>query len=65
MLCSLSTKLGKGDIDEITRLEKELGNPILAFSCHSAQAAELTGEQLTKVRELEASLRVSLVAVKA
>jgi hypothetical protein len=65
MLCSLSTKLGAGEMAEITRLEKELGYPLLAFSCYSAQPAALTAEQLAKVKGLESSLGVSLVAVKA
>ncbi len=64
MLCSLSTKLGQNELDEITRLEQELGHPLLAFSCYSTEPAQLTGDQLTKIKELESRLGISLVAVE-
>jgi len=65
MLCSLSTKLDEADMGAITALEKELGHPLLAFSCHSVAPAALTAEQLGKIQELETKLDVSLVAVEA
>ena len=64
MLFSLSNKLGQGELGEITGLEKELGHPLLAFSGHSLEPAELTGEQLAKIKELESRLNLSLVAVE-
>jgi hypothetical protein len=63
MLCNLS-KLDEGELDEITRLERELGHPLLAFSCYSAEPARLSGDELAKVKELETKLGISLVAVE-
>jgi hypothetical protein len=65
MLCSLSTKLSETQMGGITALEKELGYPLLAFSCHPVAPAAITAEQLTKIQELETKLDVSLVAVEA
>lgn len=64
MLCSLTTKLGDKELDEITQLEQELGHPLLAFSCYSAEPARLDDEKLAKVKELESRLGISLVAVE-
>ena len=63
MMCSLS-KLGSGDMEAIHALEQELGKPLLAFSCHAVDHAELTEEQLSKVKSLESKLGMALVAVK-
>ena len=62
MLCSLST-LGVPQLDAIHQLEKELGRPVLAFSCHAIEPAELSEAQLAKIQELEDRLGLSLVAV--
>jgi hypothetical protein len=64
MLCSLSPKLGESQLDEITRLERELGHPVLAFSCYPSEPAQLTSEQLEKIKDLESRLGISLVAVE-
>ena len=64
MLCSLATKLEQKQLDEIGALEKELGVPVLAFSCHAAEPAAIGGDQVAKIKELEDRLGVSLVAVK-
>jgi hypothetical protein len=64
MLCSLSTKLDSNNLQAITDLEKELGLPLLAFSCHDMQPAEVKPEQLSKIQALEGKLGVSLVAVR-
>jgi hypothetical protein len=65
MLCNLSTKLGSEDIVAINALEKELGTPLLAFSCGAdLKPAVVTGDQLAKIKTLEGKLGLSLVAVK-
>lgn len=65
MMCSLSTNLGDNALAEITRLEEDLGQSLLAFSCHDFNPAELTQEQLSRVKVLEDRLGVSLVAVRS
>lgn len=65
MLCSLSTKLGDKEIHDIGALEKQLGHPLLAFSCHTLDPAALSAEEVKKIQELEGKLGVSLVAVDA
>lgn len=62
MMCSLS-KLGTGDMDSIHDLEKELGKPLLAFSCHAVEHADLTADQISKIKALESKLGMALVAV--
>ena len=64
MLCSLATKLDRGQIQEITSLEGELGVPILAFACHQMDAAPMDAAQIDRLTELEKKLGVALVAVK-
>jgi hypothetical protein len=65
MLCSLSTKLGSDDLKAIMALENELGTPLLAFSCRpELKPADVTGDQLAKIKALETKLGLSLVAVK-
>jgi len=65
MLCSLSTKLGEQELSAITTLEKEVGHPLLAFSCHSLEPATVNPDQLAKIQALEKKLGISLVAVNA
>lgn len=62
MICSLST-LNEKDLQEISRLEKEIHSPLLAFSCHNTQPAQLSEDKVLKIQELEKKLGVSLVAV--
>ena len=65
MLCSLSTQLGSEDLKAINTLEKELGTPLLAFSCQGElKPAEVSGDQLAKIKALEGKLGLSLVAVR-
>jgi len=65
MLCSLSTKLSSQDLEAINALEKEMGTPILAFSCRKELGfAEVNTEQLAKIQALEDKLGLSLVAVR-
>jgi len=62
MLCSLS-QLKEKDLAQIQALEKEIGQPILAFSCHETSPALLDADGLDKVQALEKQLGLSLVAV--
>jgi len=64
MLCSL-TRLNDQDLEQIRSLESELGQTLLAFSCHAASPAVLDMETLAKVQALENKLGLSLVAVDA
>ena len=65
MLCSLSTQLRSEDLKTINSLEKELGTPLLAFSCQEElKPAAVTGDQLAKIKALEGKLGLSLVAVR-
>jgi hypothetical protein len=65
MLCSLSTKLGDADLKAINSLESELGTPLLAFSCRAdLKPADLSADQLARIKALENRLGLSLVAVK-
>jgi len=64
MLCSLTTKLDQGQIAEIESLARDLGTPILAYSCYQADAAPIDEVQISRIKELEGKLGVALVAVK-
>jgi hypothetical protein len=64
MLCSLATRLDQDQIAEIESLAQDLGTPILAFSCHQADAARIDELQIGRIKELEGKLGVALVAVK-
>lgn len=64
MLCSLS-RLEEKHLEQIQSLEKEIGQPILAFSCHDTSPALLDADRLKKVQALEKQLGLSLVAVNA
>lgn len=63
MLCTMST-LDADKLEAIRKLEKELGKPLLAFSCHDIQSALLTEKDLEKIRTLENRLSLSLIAVE-
>jgi hypothetical protein len=64
MLCSLATRLDQDQIQEIESLALDLGTPILAYSCHQADAARIDDAQIQRLQELEGKLGVALVAVK-
>lgn len=63
MLCSMST-LDTEKLKEIQKLEKELGKPLLAFSCHDIKSALLSEQDLEKIRTLENKLSLSLIAIE-
>ena len=62
MLCSLSN-LNSQDLNQIQSLETEMGQPLLAFSCHNLSPATVSAEQLAKIQALEKKLGISLLAV--
>lgn len=62
--CSLG-KLDKSEKEAVESLEKELGKTILAFRCNiNAKPADLTEEELNRIREVEDKLNLSLVAIE-
>ncbi len=63
MMCNLSS-LKSEELLRINELEKELGTPLLAFSCRELKPAEISPEQLEKIKALETRLGMSLVAVR-
>ena len=65
MLCTLASKLGDPELEEIKQLESELDVTILAYSCHQVEPAGVDDRQLARIRELEERLGLSLVAVAA
>ncbi len=50
---------------QISALEQELGRTLLAFRCHNLKPSELSERELQKIKEVEANLGLSLVAVDA
>jgi hypothetical protein len=64
MLYSLASKVDASALQAITALERQLRRPILALSGCDVRPAELTEEELSRVRELEGKLGLYLVVVK-
>jgi hypothetical protein len=62
MTCSLS-KLGEPELKKIHALEGDLNRPLLAFSCYDVKPADVTEEELSRIKELEKQLGLSLLAV--
>ncbi len=65
MLCSLDTQMTPETHKQISALEQDLGRTLLAFRCHNLKPSELSERELQKIREVESSLGLSLVAVDA
>lgn len=63
-VCGYSN-LNETTVKKINDLEKDLGIPILAFSCNQLEAAPLNDSQLKKLQAAESELGVSLVAVNS
>lgn len=63
MLCSYS-HLNKDALSAIQNLEKEIGKPLLSFTCQDIKPALVEQEALDKIQALEKSLSISLVAVE-
>ena len=64
MISTLAATLDEKKLQEIRRLEQELGTPLLAFVPLDVQPAVVDERKLEKIRQLEQSLGVSLVAVQ-
>lgn len=63
MLCSYS-ELNNDALNAIQELEKEIGKPLLSFTCKDIKPALVEQETLDKIQALEKSLSLSLVAVE-
>jgi hypothetical protein len=64
MLSSLS-KLTPAQIEEVKKLEKEIGKTLLSFSSYDVVSDDLTEAELRKLKALEEKMGIALVAVKA
>jgi hypothetical protein len=64
MFTNLAMNLADETLKDIQRLEKEIGCPILAFSFHDLEPAELDEEKIQRIREYEKGTCISLLAVK-
>ncbi|NTW50374.1 MAG: hypothetical protein HGB19_11725 [Chlorobiales bacterium] len=64
MLSSLS-KLAPEQIEEIKKLEKEIGKTLLSFSKYDVVSDDLTEDELRKLKALEQKMGTTLVAVRA
>ena len=65
MLCSIDTEMTPETHQKISALEKDLGRILLAFRCHDLKPSELSDSELQKIKEVEAQLGLSLIAVDA
>lgn len=63
MICNLS-RLSEPELKEIYALEKDLNKALLAFSCRDIKPADVTEEELFKIKELEKRLGITLLAVR-
>jgi glutathione peroxidase-family protein len=62
VLCSYAS-VTEEKLNALQKMEKEVGQTLLAFSCQQFQPAQLTDEQLEKIQDLEKELGMVLVAV--
>lgn len=62
MLCSLAS-LDRSKIEAVEALEKKIGKTLLAYSCKEFGIASVKDDELKEIRDLEARLGLSLVAV--
>ncbi|MBN1834743.1 MAG: hypothetical protein JW820_02770 [Spirochaetales bacterium] len=64
MFTNLATNLADETLTDIRRLEKEVGYPLLAFTFHDLEPAQLDAGKLAKIREYEKDKCFCLLAVK-
>lgn len=64
MLFNVS-KLEADKLEAIQNLEKDLGKTFLAFTPYDLKPADLSAEELARIKALENELSISLVAVEA
>ncbi len=62
MICSYAP-MDEKKLDSLKHLEKELGQTLLAYSCHDMKPAELTPEQVERLKKVEEELGVVIVAL--
>ncbi len=63
MLCTLAN-LEKDKLADVQSLEKSLGKTLIAFSCKDINIVPLKDEELSRIKQVEQKLNISLVAVK-
>ena len=63
MLYTLSNDIDDGKLAEIKSAEAEIGQPLLAFNGHDLSPAQLSENDVAKVKALEKDLGLVLVAV--
>jgi hypothetical protein len=64
MIATLALNLDEKSLQEIKQLEQEIGCPILAFSTLNVEPADLDEQKLARIRALEKSKGIQLVAVR-
>jgi len=62
MICSYAP-MDEKKLDSLQRLEEEMGQTLLAYSCHNMKPAELTPEQVERLKKVEEELGVVIVAL--
>ncbi len=62
MLCALAN-LNEEQLQEVKEMEKDLGRPLLAFSCQDLRPAQLDSQSVERIRQAEKELGVALLAV--
>ena len=61
MICTYAG-MDEKKLEVLQRAEKEMGRPLLAFSCQDVKPAPLSEEQLERVKALEKELGTIVVA---
>jgi hypothetical protein len=56
-------QLGDAALDDVRRLEQQLGTPLVAYESETPYAA-LTDDQLAEIRRVESTLGVRLLAYR-
>ena len=62
MICSYAVVDGD-KLKALQNLEKDLGQTLVAVSCHEMKPAQLTAGQLKSIKDLEEDLGVVVIAV--
>ncbi|MBN1834455.1 MAG: hypothetical protein JW820_01325 [Spirochaetales bacterium] len=65
MFTNLATNLADSTLQDIQRLEKEVGHPLLAITFYDLEPAELDQERLAKIQDYEKGKCFCLLAVKS
>ncbi len=62
MICAY-VSMEEKKLNALQNLEKEIGQTLLAFNCHEMQPAQLTEEQIERIKAMEKELGVVIVAL--